>query len=136
MRTSWNGVLRALTLLVILALVGQPTVFADDTDGPFGPPESRIRPPSGVSSQSRIKPPGGITSLSRIRPPSGEPTEDSRIKPPSGTTAQARILPPSGEPTDNARIGPPGGVPTPEPSWYELLINWLAAHGRIHPPTG
>jgi hypothetical protein len=122
MRTSWNEVSRALPLLVLVAMVGLPNAFADDTS-PSGPPEARIKPPSGVVSQARILPPSGITSQARIKPPSGEPTTDSRIRPPGGT------------PQTDARIGPPSGVTAPEPSWYELLIDWLCAHGRIAPPT-
>lgn len=106
MRTSWNGVLRGVALLAFLAVVGLPSAFAD---GPFDPPESRIRPPSGVTSQSRI------------RPPSGEPATDARIGPPPG-----------GVPQPDARIQPPSG----EPSFFELVLDWLQAQARIHPPIG
>jgi hypothetical protein len=110
MERSKNGVLRGVGLLTFLAVIGLPSAWADDGSSVFDPPQARIHPPTGITSQARILPPSGATSQSRIRPPSGEPTSDSRIRPPGGATAQ--------------------------PSWYELLINWLRTQARIHPPTG
>ena len=49
----------------------------------------------------------------------------SRIKPPSGIASQARIGPVGGRQTADARIQPPSGRTTPDPSWFDLLIDWL-----------
>ena len=86
MRASWNGVLRGASLLVLLVAIGVPSVFADETTGPFDPPEARIKPPGGVTSQSRILPPSGVTA--------------------------------------------------PEPTFFELLIEWLRVQAQILPPVG
>lgn len=45
---------------------------------------------------------------------------------------EARINPPIGV-ASNARINPPIGV-TSEPTFFELMLRWLAA--RINPPIG
>ncbi|HEU4886456.1 MAG TPA: hypothetical protein VFV49_01120 [Thermoanaerobaculia bacterium] len=111
MHISRNGVLRGITLLALLAVVGLPNAFADDPPSPFDPPEARIGPVGGIASEARIGPPSGVTSQSRIRPPGGEP------------------------PQTDARIQPPGGVTAPEPSFFELLLEWLQAQARIS-PTG
>lgn len=109
MQRSWNGVLRGIALLVLLAVVGLPSAFADDPSNPFDPPEARILPPGGIASEARIGPPGGIASEARIRPV-------------GGIASEARIGPPSGS---ESRIKPPGGVTASQPSWFELLMAWL-----------
>jgi len=106
MRTSRKGILRGAALLVFLATVGLPSAFADDPPAPFDPLESRIRPPSGVTSESRIRPPGGDESTADVR---------------------------NAAPRTNSRIKPPGGVTAPEPDWFELLSDWLRARVRISP---
>jgi hypothetical protein len=35
-----------------------------------------------------------------------------------------------------ARISPPGGVAAPEPTFFELLIDWLRAQARTLPRVG
>jgi hypothetical protein len=122
MRTRWNGVFRGLTLLALLA-VGLPSAFADGPPNPADPPEARIQPPGGLTSQARIQPPSGVTSQARIKPPSGDPT------------AAARITPPGGAPQNDARIGPPSGV-TGEPGFFELVLDWLRSQARIVSPIG
>jgi len=112
MRTCQNTILRGLTLFVFVAVIALPAAYADDPPNPFDPPEAHIHPPGGFTSQARINPPGG------------NPTTDARIRPPGGS------------PQGNARIHPPGGAPEPEPGFFELLIDWLVAQARIHPPIG
>jgi hypothetical protein len=101
MQISRNGVFRGMALLAVLVTAGLPSAFADQTSGLSEPPQARIKPVGGVAAQSRIRPPGGVASQSRIRPPGGDEEADSRIKPPSG-------------------------VPREEPTFFELLIEWLA----------
>jgi hypothetical protein len=120
MRPISTAYARGLALLAFVAVVLNPGAYADDATRPLDPPQARINPPIGVSSQARIHPPGGVTSQSRILPPGGEPTQ------------AARINPPGGEPAPAARIKPPTG----EPSLFELLLEWLRAQARIHPPIG
>lgn len=102
---------RAAALTALLAMVAVPATYADDPPSPYQPPEARIAPPGGVSSQGRIGTPGGA-------PTPDDPTTEARIGSPGGK-ADARISPPTGE---------------PEPSFFDLLIEWLRAQARIHPP--
>ena len=109
MRSIRIGVLRIAALLALLAIVGFPIAYADDPPNPFDPPDARIRPPGGIASDARIKPPGGDPSIGAdIPPPVGSPQPTSRVKPPIGVTS--------------------------EPSFFELMLRWLAA--RINPPIG
>lgn len=100
---------RGAALLIFVTAVATPSAYAED---PIEPP------------QARINPPGGFTSQARISPPTGNPTTDARIHPPGGT------------PQSDARINPPIGVTSPEPSFFQLLVEWLRAQARIHPPIG
>jgi len=47
-------------------------------------------------------------------------------------TPAGRIMPPTGL-TSQAKIMPPGGATSVEPTFIELLMEWLHACGRILP---
>ena len=72
---------RVAPLLAGFVVFGASAWADEPPAGPPDPPQARINPPVGVSSQSRMQPPVGIT------PP-----------PPPATTPQARLKPPDGAP--------------------------------------
>lgn len=94
-------------VFALLAILITPAVYADDPPSGIDPPQVRIGPPTGVTSQVRIGPPTGVASEARIGPPTGV---DSRI----GT--------------------PPGGAAAEAPTLVEMFWAWLQA--RIGPPIG
>lgn len=92
--------------LFAVFLVFTAAVWADEPQTlPTDPPQARLNPPSGVTSQARLN------------PPSGSPT------PPEDETAQSRMQPPVGV-TSQARINPPVGTPDPT-SLLDLILLWL-----------
>ncbi|HEX6099844.1 MAG TPA: hypothetical protein VF432_26260 [Thermoanaerobaculia bacterium] len=123
MQISRNGVFRGIALLAVLVTAGLPSAFADETSGLSEPPQARILPVGGLTSQARIGPVGGVAA-------------ESRILPPSGVASESRIKPPSGDPEADSRIRPPGGAPSEEPGVFELLLEWLRARAGIQPPVG
>lgn len=114
MRVFSNKVPCGAVLLTLLVVLVPQTVYADDAPAPGDPPEARIRPP------------GGVTSQARISPPIGTPSPDARINPPGGV----KPVEPQG------RIKPPIGVTAPEPSLFEQFLDWLVLQARINPPIG
>jgi hypothetical protein len=74
---SWRS-----TVAVVVVLAGQ-VVWAGEPLLPTDPPERRIAPPVGVTSQARLQPPGGVPAERRIAPPVGVAAE-RRIQPPVG----------------------------------------------------
>jgi hypothetical protein len=96
-------------------LVFGASAWADELPAPPDPPEARINPPVGVTTQARINPPVGIA-------------------PPDDETAQARLQPPGGV-TPQARLNPPVGTPTPDQlSLFDMILIWLQS--RISIPNG
>lgn len=75
MRSVSTGVRRGGALLLVLAVLAVPAVFADDD--PYEPPEARARPPIGATADP--EPPGFFGSIldwwigifARVRPPIG-----------------------------------------------------------------
>lgn len=62
----------SLALVALLLFLVVPTVLAQESS-PFDPPESRVRPPVGLTDESRVRPPvgvrGGTSSQARVQPP-------------------------------------------------------------------
>ncbi len=67
-----------LALVALLLFLVVPTVVAQESS-PFEPPESRVRPPVGMTDESRVRPPvgvrGGTSSQARVQPPVGAPAK-------------------------------------------------------------
>ncbi len=57
MRSSFDRVRAGAVSLLLVAVLVAPVAFADG--GPFAPPEARVSPTTGVSSQARVSPPTG-----------------------------------------------------------------------------
>jgi len=62
MRSVSTRLRHGAVLLAVVALLAVPVLHADDLD-PSQPPEARIRPPGGVTSQAKIRPPIGFDEL-------------------------------------------------------------------------
>jgi hypothetical protein len=90
-----RGVAAAVVILVLSA--GQAGAQLNPTD----PPERRIQPPVGVTSEVRVQPPVVATA-------------ERRIAPPVGVTTQVRLQPPVGV----------------EQSYFEQFMLWLRAQIR------
>jgi hypothetical protein len=98
-----EGYVRSVSFRVALSvfiLIAAHVALADDPPNPFDPPEARVRPPIGQTSQARIRPPGGVSSDALIRPPIGTP-----------------------QPT--ALIHPPIGQPEPQPTIFQVALRWV-----------
>lgn len=67
-----RGVSTKWVRVVLAALVLSVPVWADEAP-PTDPPQARIQPPVGVTSQWRVQPPVGVTSQARMQPPVGAP---------------------------------------------------------------
>jgi hypothetical protein len=112
MRPLSTGIRGGTAVLTFVVVLAARIAFADDPS-PFQPPEARISPPGGVSSQARISPPGGA------------PSPDARSVPASG-----------GPSRPVARVQPPISSSQAEPSILDLFLDWLVIHARIRPPIG
>lgn len=70
---------RAAPLLAVFLVFTATGAWADEPPTPpTDPPEARLRPPDGVTSQARANPPVGIAP-----PPPTDPA-DARVQPPVG----------------------------------------------------
>jgi hypothetical protein len=57
MRSSFDRVRAGAVSLLLVAVLVAPAAFA--ANEPFTPPEARVSPPTGVTSQARVSPPTG-----------------------------------------------------------------------------
>jgi len=107
---------RVAPLLAAFLVLGAASAWAEEpATAPTGPPQARVQPPVGVSSQSRLQPPVGIAP-----PTPPDPTTQARLEPPVGVSTQARVQ-------------PPVGAPDPM-SLYDRILLWLQS--RISIPNG
>lgn len=74
---SWRN-----TVAAVVVLAGQ-VVWASEPLLPPDPPERRIAPPVGVTSQARLQSPGGVPAEGRIAP-TVHVTTQVRLQPPVG----------------------------------------------------
>lgn len=58
MKGSFDKVRAGVVSLLLVVVLVAPAAFAE-TQFPFTPPEARVSPPTGVSSQARVSPPTG-----------------------------------------------------------------------------
>jgi hypothetical protein len=102
---------RVAPLLAAFLVLGAASAWADDAPTlPTDPPQARLGPPGGVSSQARVSPPVGIAPPT----PSVHAAEQARMNPPVGV--QSRIQPPVGA------------------TWTDMILTWLQS--RISVPNG
>lgn len=108
---------RVAPLLAAFLVLGVASAWAEEPATlPTDPPQARVAPPVGVTTNARVAPPVGIAP------------------PPPDTTTQARAQPPVGVST-NARLNPPvGGETSRELTLYEMFLTWLQS--RISIPNG
>ena len=118
--SKWASSLTPLlaVLLVFMAAVAWAYEAAAQATEP---PQIKLQPPGGLTTQIRLNPPGGLTAQARLNPP-------------GGLTAEARIQPPVGV-TPQARMEPPGGAPAPDQqSLFDMIRIWLQL--RLSVPDG
>lgn len=109
---------RVAPLLAAFLVLGAASAWAEEPPGlPTDPPQARVSPPVGVTTQARVSPPVGIAP-----PPPPDATTQARLGPPVGVSTQARMNPPVGAPT----AGPA--------SLFDMMLIWLQS--RISIPNG
>lgn len=90
--------------LAVFLVFGVGVARADDDPPapPTDPPEARVQPPGGVTTQARANPPVGVSTQARVQPPGGV---TARLNPPSGRSGQM--------------------------SWLDMLLVWLQSRLSI-----
>ena len=95
MRGVVRGVTRGATVVAALFILVGPAAWADDPPAPTDPPQARLQPPVGITTQARLQPPVGSPAA------------------PAGVTPQARLQPPVGGSAERDR------------GFVELMMSWL-----------